>query len=124
MTDQGSFTGATGATPTEPEGEEPADGLWVRQLQGRPGMRVGGEINICNRTIWESALGDLACAGPVVHLEMAELRMVDAGGAAALVAAAAQMGGGRVVLHDPPPALCRILALLWPDMSGIEVSGR
>ncbi|MFG2007105.1 STAS domain-containing protein [Spirillospora sp. NPDC048911] len=120
MTDHEGGAGAAGATSRRPAG-----GLWVKRLPERPGMRVGGEINIGNRTVWESALDDLARTGPVVHLELAELRMVDAGGAAALVATATRLGGGgRVVLYDPPPALCRILSLLWPELNGIEVSGR
>ncbi|GAA2639706.1 STAS domain-containing protein [Actinomadura fulvescens] len=119
MTDRDDATGAAGATP-----RGPADVLWVKRLPERPGMRVGGEINIRTRQVWESALDELPRTHPVVHLELGELRMVDAGGAAALVATAARLDGGRVVLYDPPPALCRILAVLWPELNGIEVSGR
>ncbi|WP_207934278.1 STAS domain-containing protein [Actinomadura sp. KC06] len=104
--------------------------LVLEPLTGRPGLKVTGEINISNRTVWTGTLEKLASvklavAEPDIHLELSGLRMVDAGGAAAVAATAQRLTPrGRVVLHDPPPALCRILDLLWPEAAGIEVARR
>ncbi|WP_207936115.1 STAS domain-containing protein [Actinomadura sp. KC216] len=99
--------------------------LILEPLAGRPGLKVAGEINVSNRTAWTGTLEQLARSEPEIHLEMSGLRMVDAGGAAAVAVTAQRLTPrGRVVLHDPPPALCRILDLLWPEAAGIEVTGR
>ncbi|OIV36227.1 hypothetical protein BIV57_17380 [Mangrovactinospora gilvigrisea] len=51
-----------------------------------------------------------------VHLDLADLTFVDASGAASLCRAARRLApDGRLVLHDAPPALCRVLDLLWPE---------
>ncbi|WP_165975627.1 STAS domain-containing protein [Actinomadura rubrisoli] len=101
-------------------------GLRLEPLSQNTGLAVSGQIDVRSRDLWESALERLADAGPPeIRLELAELETVDAGGAAALVAAADRLdGGGRVVLCDPPRALCRILQVLWPDATGIEVWGQ
>ncbi|WUI02780.1 STAS domain-containing protein [Spirillospora sp. NBC_00431] len=99
--------------------------LVLEQLPDRPGLKVAGEINVNNRTAWTGTLETLATDEPEIHLEMSGLRMVDVGGAAAVAATAQRLTPrGRVVLHNPPPALCRILDLLWPEAAGIEVNGR
>lgn len=95
----------------------------MEPLTERVGLKVSGEINVRNRDAWETLLDRLPATGSDIHLDLSELRMVDAGGAAALAATAQQLGPGhRVVLHDPPWALRRILNLLWPSAEGIEVS--
>ncbi|MFC6882601.1 MULTISPECIES: STAS domain-containing protein [Actinomadura] len=101
-------------------------GLQLQPLTELVGVRAVGEVNITNRTAWEGTLAELPSTPsdpPVVHLELAELTSVDAGGAAAVAAVAQRLAPeGRVVLHDPPRALTRILEVLWPGTAGIEVS--
>jgi ABC-type transporter Mla MlaB component len=91
-------------------------------------VRAAGEVNFATRVRWETTLaalpgtGDLVVAVPEVHLELAGLVCVDAGGAAAVAAMAERLApDGRVVLHQPPRALPRILEVLWPRLTGIEV---
>lgn len=111
--------------PIDPE-------LRVTPLSGQRGVRVTGEINVLTRAQWVSALDRVTATATTgtagdgdVHLELSELSFVDAGGAAALAACAQRLGEGRrMVLHDPPPALNRILEILWPGMSGVEVATR
>ncbi|WP_067815823.1 STAS domain-containing protein [Actinomadura kijaniata] len=102
-------------------------GLRVQPLTELVGVRAVGEVNVLTRDIWESTLSELPPTGngtdvTVVHLELSQLVSVDAGGAAAVAAVAHRLAPtGRVVLHSPPPALRRILQVMWPDTPGIEV---
>ncbi|MFC4908354.1 STAS domain-containing protein [Actinomadura gamaensis] len=99
--------------------------LRLEPLAGKVGLVVSGEIDIRNRPVWQSALDRLAGAGRQVHLELAGLRMIDAGGVGVLLTAASRLDAdGGIVLYDPPRALCRILGVLWPDAVGIEVRER
>jgi anti-anti-sigma regulatory factor len=102
--------------------------LTVHPLTERPGLRASGEISLGTRAIWERALertvreGAAARPGGYV-LELSEVTFVDVGGAGALVAAARRLPAGqRIVLHRPPPVLCRVLEMFWPDQPAIEVS--
>ncbi|WP_034384773.1 STAS domain-containing protein [Herbidospora cretacea] len=96
--------------------------LQIAPLNDRVGVRAAGEVNLATRHLWESTLTSLPAQITVVHLELSGLRSVDAGGAAAVAAVAERLApNGRIILHDPPHALRRILDVLWPDITGIEV---
>ncbi|WP_173097471.1 STAS domain-containing protein [Actinomadura verrucosospora] len=100
-------------------------GLQVEPLTGPgapAGVRAAGQVNLLTRTTWEDALAGLPGGAPRVHLHLAGLTAVDAAGAGAVAAVAQRLEpGGRLFLHDPPPSLGRILQVLWPGISGIEV---
>ncbi|MDL4814259.1 STAS domain-containing protein [Actinomadura opuntiae] len=97
-------------------------GLQVEPLAGPLGVRASGEVNVLTRHVWESALADLPSGEPEVHLHLAGLTSVDAAGAGAVAAVTQRLApDGRVILYDPPPALGRILQVLWPRLAGLEV---
>lgn len=91
-------------------------------LVGRPGMRLAGEVGPSSWSALEAGLNSVLTGYGEVHLELAELRFIDARGATLLVQAAEQLGGGRMlVLHNPPDVLRRLLELLWPDVQSIKM---
>ncbi|WP_333779033.1 STAS domain-containing protein [Streptomyces sp. IBSBF 3136] len=97
--------------------------LDVVALTGRAGVRAAGEVSLPTRHIWEGVLERaVRHAGSVYHLELAALAFVDVAGADALADAARRFGARRLVLDRPPPALPRMLGLLWPGLPAIEVT--
>ncbi|WP_307787229.1 MULTISPECIES: STAS domain-containing protein [Streptomyces] len=108
---------AAGPVPAGPR-------LDVYPLTGRKGFRAAGEVSLPTRGIWERALGRAVREGEdVYHLELSALTFVDVAGADALAGAARSLGTGRrLVLYRPPDSLPRILGLLWPGLTGIEVA--
>ncbi|MDH6627212.1 anti-anti-sigma regulatory factor [Streptomyces sp. LBL] len=101
-----------------------APALTVSPLATRNGLRVAGEVGLATHQVWERALERAVREdGDVYHLELSAVTFVDVAGAGALAAAAQELGDGRrMVLDHPPQALRRVLAMLWPDLSAIEVS--
>jgi anti-anti-sigma regulatory factor len=113
--------------PDEPGPTTPGDVavLEVEALPGRPGIRAAGEINVATRPSWSRALDGLARRHTdVSFVELAGVTFIDVGGASALVVTAEGLGTGRIVVDRPPPELRRILDILWPGLSAIEVAAR
>ncbi|MFF7973401.1 STAS domain-containing protein [Streptomyces sp. NPDC007905] len=97
--------------------------LEVFPLTGRTGVRAAGEVSLPTRGIWERALEQAVREGEdVYYLELSALTFVDVAGADALADAARRFGERRLVLDRPPPALPRMLGLLWPGLPAVEVS--
>ncbi|WP_416518876.1 STAS domain-containing protein [Streptomyces achromogenes] len=115
--------------PTAGVPQQAAPRLDVYPLTGRSGFRAVGEVSLPTRDRWERALervvreaGDVG-GEDVYYLELSAVTFVDVAGAGALADTAKNLGGGcRLVLDRPPDSLPRILGLLWPGLSGIEVS--
>ncbi|MFF7854081.1 STAS domain-containing protein [Streptomyces sp. NPDC007904] len=101
-----------------------APSLTVRPLGECRGVRVAGEIGLATHATWEGVLEQAVREGEdVYHLELSDVTFVDVAGAGALAAAAERLGDGRrFVVRRPPPTLRRVLEMLWPDLSTIEVS--
>lgn len=98
-------------------------GLRVSPLTDRAGWRAAGEVCHPTRATWVHVLDRLADRDEdVCYLELSEVTFVDVAGASALATTVQRLPTGRrVVLHQPPPTLCRLLDLFWPDLSVIEV---
>ena len=97
--------------------------LRVVPLVEHAGVRLIGDVDLSSWALLEAAMCPFIAARGDVHLELAQLRFVDAHGASILVLTAQRLGEGRrIVLHDPPRVLKRLLDLLWQDVPTIEVS--
>ncbi|MEU2059146.1 STAS domain-containing protein [Streptomyces sp. NPDC013455] len=98
--------------------------LDVYPLSGRTGFRAAGEVSLPTRAVWERALERAVGEGEdMYYLELSALTFVDVAGVGALVDTARSLREPRrLVLHRPPPAVPRLLELLWPGLPGIEVS--
>ncbi|MHC3472121.1 STAS domain-containing protein [Streptomyces sp. 7R007] len=101
-------------------------GLTVVPWQGRPGLRMTGEVGLATRAVWQGALDravDAHWSSRVYWLELSAVTFVDVAGTGALAAAANRLDDGRrLLLYRPPTTLRRALGLFWPDHEGIEVS--
>jgi len=97
--------------------------LRVVPLVEHAGVRLIGDVDLSSWPLLEAAMCPFIAARGDVHLELAQLRFVDAHGASILARTAQQLGEGRrMVLHHPPRVLNRLLDLLWQDVPTIEVS--
>ncbi|WP_234336226.1 STAS domain-containing protein [Streptomyces sp. NRRL S-920] len=98
--------------------------LSICPLTDRAGVEVAGEICLPTHEAWEQALERVAQRQHgAYYFELSALTFIDMAGATALAMTAQGLPGGqRFVLECPPPALCRLLELFWPDLSVIEVA--
>ncbi|WP_026922533.1 STAS domain-containing protein [Glycomyces arizonensis] len=82
----------------------------------RIGLRAAGEIDLNSHEAWALALRRVARLGEEVHLDLSGVAFIDVRGTTLLVdAAAALPDGHRVVVYGAPPALHRVIQVLWPD---------
>lgn len=110
------------AAAGQPRDGGPGTALRTWRTVDPPGLGCAGEIDLATHGAWRAALAALPAVSGDVHLELSELRFIDTHGTALLVDATRRLDGRqRFVLHTPPPLLPRILGLLWPHVSGIEV---
>jgi anti-anti-sigma factor len=91
--------------------------LRMETLRGRTGWAVMGHIDVVTRPRWEAAMLIAPQAGEDVHLDLSQLRFIDASGTGLMVGAAADLAlrDRQLILHSPPAALMRVLGLMWPD---------
>lgn len=89
---------------------------------------LDGEVSLGSHDGLRLALGVLrrdAHRGHAdLHLDLGELRFIDAGGVGALTEAAAAMAelGRRLVVHGPPALLRRLLGTGWGRAPGLELA--
>ncbi|MBO0826622.1 MAG: ANTAR domain-containing protein [Streptosporangiales bacterium] len=109
---------ARGRAQDEAQVAAPAKGALLRidaLGDGRPGLRIAGELDLSGRGSLAEALRDLEALGSDAHLDLSELRFIDVAGARLLVQAADRLhhtDGSRLFLHRPPPVLVQVTALL------------
>ncbi|WP_345621322.1 STAS domain-containing protein [Streptomyces ziwulingensis] len=83
---------------------------------------MAGEVGLSTLPAWRQALEQVVREDEDVYLELSSVTFVDVAGAGALADAAGRLTEGRrLVLHRPPAALRRVLEMLWPDLTEIEV---
>ena len=101
-----------------------ADWLHVSLLTGCTGLRLAGEADIHTAEILRSAIAGLPAAAPEIHLQLTSLDFIDVAAGRQLAALAERPARPKVILHYPPPALVRLLGLLWPDtLDRVSVCG-
>lgn len=121
--DAGATTGSTPPVPLDTGTALPVPagtGLRIDPLGDRLGVRVTGEVDLCTRARWASALDQAAeqAAGRDfdVHIDLSALTFTDATGVALLVAATERVSRGRrIVVHRPPRGWLLIFELFWPE---------
>ncbi|MFD5249987.1 hypothetical protein ACFWIW_35945 [Amycolatopsis sp. NPDC058340] len=98
----------------EPQAPAHASRLQVIRLSDREGLRVIGEVDLCTREIWRTALGPVA-GNRVPGLDLSRLSFIDAHGTTMLIAAAQHRpGAAPLTLTRPPKVLLKVLPLLCP----------
>ncbi|MEV6072304.1 STAS domain-containing protein [Nocardia sp. NPDC052001] len=96
--------------------------LWAAHSADPTGWWCVGEVDFTTRDEWSAVLGELPRASDV-HLDLSQVRFIDAHGTSLLVAAAQDAGADRrFVLHHPPAAMLRVLQQFWPSVPTIEVA--
>ena len=88
--------------------------LTVRPLAGRAGLRLEGEADLTVQPQIRAALAALLPTAKI-HLDLTGLDFIDIAAARELIAVTQQPLHSRLILHDPPPALLRLICLLWPE---------
>jgi hypothetical protein len=97
----------------------------VHRATGRLNLRAVGDVDLNSRGVWRCAMASLTAGVEDVHLDLSELRFIDAHGTSLLAAAAIEFGEDRrMVLHQPPQMLLRVLELYWPPLPAIEAEAR
>lgn len=91
-------------------------------MPGQRGLRVIGDVDLCTRDTWRSALESATRNGAPGRLDLSQLSFIDAHGAAMLVAAArSRPGPAPLTLIRPPAVLRRMLTLLYPTEPVVNV---
>jgi len=92
-----------------------AGGLSVSQLEGRTGLRLSGQVDLCTVGILQQAIAALPADAAEIHLQLASLEYIDVAAARELVMLTRRPARPRLVLHYPPPVVLRLLRLCWPE---------
>jgi anti-anti-sigma regulatory factor len=88
--------------------------LTVRPLADRAGLRLEGEADFTVQPQIRAALAALLPT-PKIQLDLTGLDFIDIAAARELIAVTQQPFHSCLILHDPPPALLRLIRLLWPE---------
>lgn len=97
----------------QPEAATPA-WLTVTPLEGRTGLRLAGEADLCTAAALRRAAADLPAGAREIHLQLAGLEFIDVAATRVLVSLTERPGHPAVTLHYPPPCLTRIIRLVFP----------
>lgn len=94
----------------------------IRPLEGRPGLRVIGELDLATAPRLQEALEELPLDGEIT-LDLGELEFMDSTGLHVIASfARARNGNGHIVIDSPSPALLRTFDILGVDgYPGVEV---
>lgn len=95
----------------------------VLPLEGRPGLRLVGELDMGTVAELQAALG--MYGGHHVILDLAELSFIDSSGLHALVQFAQTLNGhGPLVLENVPPHIRRVFTIMSLDQHpALELAG-
>jgi hypothetical protein len=88
-----------------------ADWLTVTLLEGRSGLRLTGEADLCAAPTLRRAVAALPPGAREIHLQLAGLEFIDVAAARLLTE---RPGPPEVISHYPPRFLIRMIRLLWP----------
>ena len=88
--------------------------LTVTLLEGRTGLRLAGEADLCTVAALRRAAAELPDGAREIHLQLAGLEFIDVAAARVLVTLTERPGHPAVILHYPPPCLTRIIRLVFP----------
>jgi ABC-type transporter Mla MlaB component len=97
----------------QPEVAMPA-WLTVTPLEGRTGLRLAGEADLCTVPALRRAVAELPADAREIHLQLAGLEFIDVATARFLVTLTERPGRPAVILHYPPPCLIRVIRLAFP----------
>jgi anti-anti-sigma factor len=109
------------------------DGIRTTMLVTRAtpagGLAVAGEVDISNLDLFAAAVERAIerTTGPVLWLDLSDLRFMDVAGCRALVHATRHFrnDGGGLLLVDPLPPVAHVLALLGVDaLTGVNLMNR
>jgi ABC-type transporter Mla MlaB component len=88
--------------------------LTVTPLEGRTGLRLAGEADLCTAPALRRAIEELPAGAREIHLQLAGLELIDVAAARLLVTLTERPGHPAVTLHYPPPCLIRVMRLAFP----------
>jgi anti-anti-sigma regulatory factor len=89
--------------------------LEVIRLPAQGGLRVIGEVDLCTREIWRTALEPVAGNRVPGRLDLSRLSFIDTRGATMLIDTAQRRPGpAPLTLAHPPKVLLKVLPLLCP----------
>lgn len=88
--------------------------LTVTPLEGRTGLRLAGEADLCTAAALRRAVAELPAGVREIHLQLAGLEFIDVAAARVLVTLTERPGRPAVILHYPPPCLIRVIRLAFP----------
>lgn len=97
----------------QPEVAAPA-WLTVTPLEGRTGLRLTGEADLCTVPALSRAAAELPAGAREIHLQLAGLEFIDVAAARVLVTLTERPSRPAVILHYPPPCLIRVIRLVFP----------
>jgi ABC-type transporter Mla MlaB component len=89
--------------------------LTVTPLEGRTGLRLAGEADLCTAPALRRAIEELPAGAREIHLQLAGLELIDVAAARLLVTLTERPGRPAVILHYPPPCLIRVIRLAFHD---------
>lgn len=99
--------------------------LEIVAMKSRPGLKLSGEVDISNATRLADSLQRQIRESEDIHLDVSDLRFIDASGVRVLTQAARRLSNGRrLVLWSTPAFLRKLLDILKLDeSSGLRVAG-
>lgn len=99
--------------------------LKIAVLESRRGLKLSGEIDISNVNLLADSLNSHLKESEDIHLDLSDLKFIDAAGLRVLIQAARKLSKGkRLVLWATPTFLKRLLDILKVDESqGLRLAG-
>lgn len=99
--------------------------LKIKVLESRRGLKLSGEIDVSNANLLADSLHNHLEESEDIHLDLSELKFIDAAGLRVLTQAARRLSKGRrLVLWSSPPIVKKLLEVLKVDESqGLRLAG-
>jgi anti-anti-sigma factor len=99
--------------------------LEIVAMENRHGLKLSGEVDISNATLLADSLQREIRESEDIHLDLSDLKFIDASGVRVLIQAARRLSKGRrIVLWSSPGFLRKLFAILKLDeSSGLRFAG-
>lgn len=99
--------------------------LKIAVLESRRGLKLSGEVDVSNASYLADSLYSHLEESEDIHLDLSELKFIDAAGLRVMMQAAKTLSQGkRLVLWSAPGFFKRLLAILKVDESqGLRLAG-